>query len=402
MIGDRASKVVLPKAVVGLWLLVWWVMLWLGSTGPALGLGLGDRAGNPLCCAATSTLTAYYDYDAFGSMLRATGPAALANAYRFSAKPVDEETGLVYYGYRWYHPELGRWLSRDPIGEAGGLNLYGMVDNDPVNGVDVLGLAVLSDAEWETAKSKFSGLPEWGKVVLHFDDCNRLWKFHPVHQIWVRFGEAREGSNKCCSKDNFFRGPRGFDPREGADPWLVRLIDNIVGSPKQIVANKPNLSESLNPGADLAQMRDDAMRAGGDALANAGVVLEVVTPSPTDALLAAGFLHGMMRGAARTTTAPFKSGEIITREFASSGGPVEMAAEAIINGRSLHLKDIAVFPRGAESLDIGMREVLRLRGQLADEVAGMGFDSLRITGTRLTGANPGKVVDMTIDLTKPR
>jgi hypothetical protein len=177
-----------------------------------------------------------------------------------------------------------------------------MVGNDPVNGVDVLGLDVLSDAEWETAKSKFSGLPEWGKVVLHFDDCNRLWKFHPVHQIWVRFGEAREGSNKCCSRDNFFRGPRGFDPRVGDDPWLVRLIDNIVGSPKQIVANKPNLSESLNPGADLAQMRDDAMRAGGDALANAGVVLAVVTPSPTDALLAAGFLHGMMRGAAKTTT----------------------------------------------------------------------------------------------------
>ena len=104
--------------------------------------------------------------------------------------------------------------------------------------------------------------------------------------------------------------------------------------------------------------------------------------------------------AAKGVTAPFKSGEIITREFASSGGPVEMAAEVIINGRSLHLKDIAVFPKGAEKLDIGLKEVMRLRGQLADEVAGMGFDSLRITGRRLTGANPGKAVDMTIDLIK--
>ncbi len=104
--------------------------------------------------------------------------------------------------------------------------------------------------------------------------------------------------------------------------------------------------------------------------------------------------------AAKSVTAPFKSGEIITREFASSGGPVEMAAEAIINGRSLHLKDIAVFPKGAEKLDIGLKEVMRLRGQLADEVARMGFDSLRITGRRLTGANPGKAVDMTIDLIK--
>jgi RHS repeat-associated protein len=121
------------------------------------GIGTGvhtvcyDGNGNVTALAnpATSTLTAYYDYDAFGSTLRATGPAALANSYRFSTKPVDEETGLVYYGYRWYHPELGRWLSRDPIGEAGGLNLYGMVGNDPVNGVDVLGLEVSLGDYWQ-------------------------------------------------------------------------------------------------------------------------------------------------------------------------------------------------------------------------------------------------------------
>jgi hypothetical protein len=52
MIGERASKVVLPKAVGGLWLFGWWVMLWLGSTGPALGLGLGDRAGQGALSAA--------------------------------------------------------------------------------------------------------------------------------------------------------------------------------------------------------------------------------------------------------------------------------------------------------------------------------------------------------------
>jgi hypothetical protein len=40
----------------------------------------------------------------------------------------------------FYDPELGRWLSRDPIGEDGGINLYGYVGNDPVNGVDPLGL----------------------------------------------------------------------------------------------------------------------------------------------------------------------------------------------------------------------------------------------------------------------
>src|SRR5262245_29306872 len=41
----------------------------------------------------------------------------------------------------FYNPSTGRWLSRDPIGEAGGLNLHGFVRNDPLRWVDILGLA---------------------------------------------------------------------------------------------------------------------------------------------------------------------------------------------------------------------------------------------------------------------
>jgi uncharacterized protein RhaS with RHS repeats len=44
------------------------------------------------------------------------------------------------YGYRYYDPVTGRWPSRDPIGERGGLNLYGFVGNDGVNQWDLLGL----------------------------------------------------------------------------------------------------------------------------------------------------------------------------------------------------------------------------------------------------------------------
>ncbi len=46
---------------------------------------------------------------------------------------------MNYYGYRYYDPETGRWPSRDPIGESGGVNLYAFVGNDGVNQVDVLG-----------------------------------------------------------------------------------------------------------------------------------------------------------------------------------------------------------------------------------------------------------------------
>lgn len=52
------------------------------------------------------------------------------------------ETVIHYYGYRYYDPETGWWLNRDPIEERGGINLYGFVGNDGVNGWDILGLRI--------------------------------------------------------------------------------------------------------------------------------------------------------------------------------------------------------------------------------------------------------------------
>ena len=51
----------------------------------------------------------------------------------------ETASGMFFYGFRYYDPETGRWLNRDPIEEAGGLNLYAMVGNDPVNYLDYLG-----------------------------------------------------------------------------------------------------------------------------------------------------------------------------------------------------------------------------------------------------------------------
>jgi RHS repeat-associated protein len=61
---------------------------------------------------------------------------AEANAFRFSTKYGDSDSGLVYYGYRHYSPQLGRWHSRDPIGAKGGVNEYAMVANRPAHTVD--------------------------------------------------------------------------------------------------------------------------------------------------------------------------------------------------------------------------------------------------------------------------
>ena len=88
---------------------------------------------------AAGSIAAHYEYDPFGNTINSNGLLASDNHYRFSTKYLDAETDLYYYGYRYYMLELGRWISRDPIEEDGGLNLYGFVQNDVIDIVDPLG-----------------------------------------------------------------------------------------------------------------------------------------------------------------------------------------------------------------------------------------------------------------------
>ena len=71
---------------------------------------------------------------------------------RYDAQAAD--VIVIYYGFRYYDPQTGRWPSRDPIEEEGGLNIYGFVGNDVLARFDVLGMAddlILT-----------SGGPQWG------------------------------------------------------------------------------------------------------------------------------------------------------------------------------------------------------------------------------------------------
>ena len=86
------------------------------------------------------SIHAHYEYDSFGTTVVATGVDATDNPFRFSTKWFDNDTGLGYWGYRWYSPGMGRWVSRDPIGKKGGMNIYAILNNAAVCKVDILGL----------------------------------------------------------------------------------------------------------------------------------------------------------------------------------------------------------------------------------------------------------------------
>ena len=85
------------------------------------------------------TVAAHFEYDPFGNTTVNTDTNNVF-AYRFSTKPLDFETGLYYYNYRYYDPLTGHWPSRDAIGEMGGVNLYNYTNNRGCNAVDYLGL----------------------------------------------------------------------------------------------------------------------------------------------------------------------------------------------------------------------------------------------------------------------
>jgi RHS repeat-associated protein len=75
----------------------------------------------------------------FGEVIRNSGPLAKNNPLRFSTKYQDDESDLLYFGYRYYKASTGAWLSRDLIQEKGGFNLFEFVANDPVSRRDTLG-----------------------------------------------------------------------------------------------------------------------------------------------------------------------------------------------------------------------------------------------------------------------
>jgi RHS repeat-associated protein len=114
-----------------------------------------DGNGNvtALAKAADGTVSAQYEYGPFGELLRATGPMAKANPFRFSTKYEDDETDLLYYGYRYDSASTGSWLSRDPAEEDGGLNLHGFLGNCPIGRCDFVGLWSLADHKRLTSEA---------------------------------------------------------------------------------------------------------------------------------------------------------------------------------------------------------------------------------------------------------
>lgn len=98
----------------------------------------------------TGVVAEKYLYSAFGEEVIYSyygykiTQSALKNPWRFSSKRLDEESGLINFGRRFYDPATARWISPDPLGFEAGPNLYAYVYNNPISRIDLYGLEAAS------------------------------------------------------------------------------------------------------------------------------------------------------------------------------------------------------------------------------------------------------------------
>ena len=161
---------------------------------------------------ADGSFAAAYVYDAFGRTVSQIGPLADAFRFRYSTKSFERETGLYYYGKRFYVPILGRWLSRDPLEEDGGVNIYVSCENNMVRDVDPFGEEVKDrrTTKWEKVGDsdisefhtyncmEFGGHGDRDQYVKHFTEkaFNCMPESYRSYFVWGLIGALNMNGDK--------------------------------------------------------------------------------------------------------------------------------------------------------------------------------------------------------------
>ena len=158
-----------------------------GSSSPVFFLT--DHLGSTRALvSSTGSIIGTMDYDSFGKPL-----GQMATRYQYAGREWDPDTELYYYRARWYDPQARRFISEDPIGLDGGINLYAYVENDPINGVDPSGLGKLP--------ANPSGLgPQWTLDPSHKDPNGSRW-VNPNGE-YLDFNKAQPGKPGWRGRDH--------------------------------------------------------------------------------------------------------------------------------------------------------------------------------------------------------
>ncbi|MGE0269232.1 MAG: RHS repeat-associated core domain-containing protein [Candidatus Omnitrophota bacterium] len=218
-----------------------------GSTPFLFHHHMYDGNGNvtQLVDVSDGSIDAQYEYDPYGNTILSSGILANSNPYRFSTKYLDTESGLYYYGYRYYDPEIGRWLNRDPIGEQGGLNVYGFINNNPILYVDALGLYLEFAINGTRAHTLFRNwgrnkFPAYDWEILLFNMIKpdvidqigeRIWDLKPKSHSIPTWRDKKQMSDYLCLTGYELGEPQDIT---NGRTYIGIIADVLTGNPLDV------------------------------------------------------------------------------------------------------------------------------------------------------------------------
>ncbi len=206
--------------------------------------------------------------------------------------------------------------------------------------------------------------------------------------------------------------PMTFVDSDGLAPTAAQVASSASETAKKHIVAAAGLGGGFHPGfanfivgatLDVFSMGD----ATGEAIGTGeGLAGAVVSDTLRVAALAGGLGatgRALSRGAASARTflgGRLVANEVFVGEIGTARKPVEIFAKVTFEGKTLRLDKLAIFPKGAESLQLGPRQILAARKALEAEARRLGFTKIRLTVSRLSGANPGRTFDLVIDLVR--
>lgn len=167
---------------------------------------------------ASGAVVQRYVYDSFGNMVITTN-GNINQPYTYTSREYDVETGMYFYRARYYDPKVGRFVTKDPIGFAGGINVFSYASSNPVNFMDPEGLDVYV-CYYSDAAAGF------GHVGFGFSSSSTTSGFYPTGNPFNSRGiiKTDKQKDKIC---------KTIDSPPNKDKCMQDCLDNRTKQPGQ-------------------------------------------------------------------------------------------------------------------------------------------------------------------------